>query len=309
MQRQLTAVIVHWNQPESCVRTARQFASFAAVRRIIVVDNGSGEAATVSLRRAFTGDAKIELHEVGYNSGYGPGVNRGWREWLADPSGTEWAVVAPHDAVVDEETIDRLRDVADGSVDQHCNFGLLSADVGDGAAPFVDHVFGPITRPATSTNSVELVDYPHGTLFAVSRTLLGNVGMFDERFFSYCEEADLGLRAKAAGFDVGLVRGARVLNPHVNTPTPVIDYLQERNTILLIAKHFGPAKAALRFTLTLAHYGIGLLRPSRRGLYFDATARGQAIRDVLRRSWGAPPDSLLPAPASASSETGLASVR
>jgi len=172
------------------------------------------------------------------------------------------------------------------------SFGLLSADVGDGQAPFVDHVFGPITRPATSTNAVEIVDYPHGTLMLASRTCLTAIGLFDERFFAYCEEADLGLRAQAAGFDVGLVRGARVVNPHVNTPSPIVDYLQERNTVLLVGKHFGRRKAAMRFALTVWQLGRGIVQPSSRAPYWNADARRRAIVDIVRRRWGKPAPSL-----------------
>ena len=47
------------------------------------------------------------------------------------------------------------------------------------------------------------------------RDCLDEVGLFDERYFSYCEEADLALRARRAGWKVGLVRGARVQNIHL----------------------------------------------------------------------------------------------
>src|SRR3546814_8168876 len=62
------------------------------------------------------------------------------------------------------------------------------------------------------------------------RTLLREVGLFDERYFAYCEEADLALRAKAQGWETGLVRGATVVNPHMGTPSRTVDYLQLRNT-------------------------------------------------------------------------------
>ena len=48
------------------------------------------------------------------------------------------------------------------------------------------------------TEGWEPVDYPHGTLLLARRACLEDVGLFDERYFSYCEEADLGLRARAA---------------------------------------------------------------------------------------------------------------
>jgi GT2 family glycosyltransferase len=170
--------------------------------------------------------------------------------------------------------------------------GLLSADVGDDASPRVDHVFGPITEPAASTEGFEAVDYPHGTLMLASRACLQSIGVFDERYFAYCEEADLGLRAKRAGFDVGLVRGARVVNPQVDTPTAVVDYLKERNTVLLVFEHFGLRKALFRFVITIWQFIAGLVMPSRRGEYWSTTARLLAIRDVVRRSWGPPPQRL-----------------
>lgn len=297
-ERQLTVVIVHWNQAAVCIDTVHRFRSESCVFRTIVVDNGSSIDQLAELRRGIgqsvdAETAQVELLELGHNSGFGPGANRGWERWLDDLGGTEWVALAPHDAEPASGTLDTLLAVGlDSAGPRGEPYGLLSADVGDGAAPFVDHVFGPITRPATSENKVEAVDYPHGTLMLASRSCLKTVGLFDERFFSYCEEADLGLRAKKAGFAVGLVRGASVVNPHVNTPSPMVDYLQERNTVLLVAKHFGRRKAAMRLTLTVWQLIRGVAQPSSRAPYWNAGARGRAILDVLRRSWGRPPPAL-----------------
>lgn len=292
-ERQLTVVIVHWNQSSACAQTIARFCASPHVVRLIVVDNGSSADELAALRTsAALGHPGVELLEVGTNSGFGPGVNRGWEAWLEHDGGTEWVAVAPHDAQPQDGALEALLDATENTSDSGQPYGLLSADVGDGASPFVDHVFGPITRPAVSTTGVETVDYPHGTLMLASRTCLERIGLFDERFFSYCEEADLGLRAQAAGFAVGLVRGARVVNPHVNTPSAMVDYLQERNTVLLVAKHFGFGKAAMRFGLMVWQLARGALQPSSRAPYWNAKARLRAIVDVLRRSWGAPPEGL-----------------
>lgn len=292
-QRQLTVVIVHWNQASVCAETVKRFHTDRNVRRVIVVDNGSTDDQLATLKAALP-EVNVDLIEVGSNSGFGPGVNRGWERWLADLHGTEWVAVAPHDADPIEGTLDKLVDAAHaGRAYDGRRYGLLSADVGDGAAPFVDHVFGPITCPATSIDEIELVDYPHGTLMLASRTCLEKVGLFDERFFAYCEEADLGLRAQAGGFAVGLVRGARVVNPHVNTPSALVDYLQERNTVLLVAKHFGVAKAALRFGVMVWQLVRGIVQASSRGPYWNKRARRLAIIAVLKRTWGPPPGELV----------------
>lgn len=283
MARRATVILVHWNQPSACARTVERFVQDPLVDRVIVVDNGS-----TSANRELLEDLRgpqVAILDVGFNSGFGPAANRGWEVWLADEAGTEWSILAPHDALADVGTIAQMF----SAIDQHPNAGLLSADVGDGMRPFVDHVFGPILRPAAAESGYEPVDYPHGTLMMASRACLSAVGLFDERYFAYCEEADLGLRAKAAGFDVGLVRGAMVVNPNVGTPSPIVEYLMERNTILLVAVHFGKRKAALRFALMVWQLIRGVLQPRQRTPYWSARARALAIADVLRRRFGSPP--------------------
>ncbi len=287
MSHRLTAIIIHWNQGATCLDTVARFRALDEVESVIVVDNGSR-----SDQRALLVDglpADVQLIDVGFNSGFGPAANRGWERWLADLAGTEWSAVAPHDAY---PTDDALRLLLDAASDRP-RVGLLSADVGDNARPIVDHVFGPITVPAASDAGYEAVDYPHGTLMLASRSCLEHIGLFDERYFAYCEEADLGLRAQRAGYDVGLVRGARVINPQVNTPTGVVDYLKERNTVLLVATHFGVRKAAMRFAIAVWQLVDGTVRPTKRGEYWHAGARRRALIDIVRRSWGPPPESVV----------------
>ncbi len=279
-------IIVHWNQPDHCIATVASFEALSEVESVVVVDNGSTIENQHRLRAGLS--SAVEVIDVGHNSGFGPAANRGWESWLDGPSSTRWVALAPHDALPLKDTLSRMFDAASTQPRP----GLLSADVGDGARPEVDHVFGPITRQGQEADGWEDVDYPHGTLMLASRECLREVGLFDERYFAYCEEADLGLRAREAGFNVGLVRGARVENPQVNSPTAAVDYLKERNTILLMAEHFGRRKAAMRFALTLAQFAIGLVATSRRGEYWSTRGRILAIRDVVLRRWGEPPAEL-----------------
>lgn len=286
MEAPVSIVIVHWNQPEACASTVGRFLSLPEVDSVVVVDNGSTAENLGRLHAGLHNDA--EVIELDRNTGFGPAANRGFEAWLDAPSDTTWVGLAPHDALPADDTLTRMLEAGETREQP----GLLSADVGDGERPMVDHVFGPITRQGGLVDGFEEVDYPHGTLMLASRDCLTAVGLFDERYFAYCEEADLGLRAKRAGFDIGLIRGARVVNPQVNSPTAAVDYLKERNTILLMADHFGRRRAAMRFVLTLIQFAIGSVIPSRRGEYWSTRARILAIRDVLRRSWGEPPAEL-----------------
>ena len=119
--------------------------------------------------------------------------------------------------------------------------------------------------------------------------MLDDVGLFDERYFAYCEEADLALRAAAAGWETGLIRGAIVVNPDLGTRVSVIDYLQLRNTLLLVREHSGRYHATIRFLLAIGQLLSGLVSPARRGPYWDPRARVQALVDHARGRYGAPP--------------------
>ncbi len=278
-------VIVHWKQPDACAHSIDRFAAEPAVRAITVVDNGSSHHAVLQLRAALNACGKpSELIELGSNTGFGPATNRGWERWLEDPNGAEWCVSAPHDALLDEGTLAAMLSIAA----QRPQLGLLCADVGDALLPRVDRNFGPIFAPAESEHGYEACDYPHGTLFMARRSCLENIGLYDERFFTYCEEADLGLRANTAGWEVGLARGARVFNPRVSTPKPVAEYLMERNTLLLIGKHFGRFHVVVRVTLAIGQLIHRTIRPSKRGEYWSARARLRALRDAALGRWGAP---------------------
>jgi hypothetical protein len=97
------------------------------------------------------------------------------------------------------------------------------------------------------------------------------------------------LRAADAGWETGLIRGAIVVNPDLGTRVSVIDYLQLRNTLLLVREHSGRYHATIRYLLAIGQLLGGLVSPERRGPYWDPRARVQALVDHARGRYGAPP--------------------
>jgi len=256
--------------------------------RVVVVDNGSRPDSLATLRAGLP--ATVDLLEVPHNLGFGPGANVGFRHVLAHPRDGDvgWVGLAPHDA---EPAPDCLARLLDATVDRP-RAGLVCADFGDGATPVVDPYFGGILAPATVAEGWEPAGHPHGTLMLARVELLQEVGLFDERYFAYCEEADLALRADGLGWETGLARGAIVVNPDLGTRVPVIEYLQLRNTLLLVREHFGRYHAAIRSLLAVGQLLAGLVAPSRRGPYWDPRARVRALADHLRGRYGPPPPSI-----------------
>ncbi len=248
---------------------------------IVVVDNGSTELPVVDA-------PDVVVLDAGGNLGFGPGANVGFRHFLARDDHCDWIALAPHDALPQEGCLRRMLD----ALAERPRAGLACADVGDDSIPIVDPYFGGILAPAAIDEGWEDAGHPHGTLMLARRTCLEGVGLFDERYFAYCEEADLALRAADAGWECGLVRGAMVRNPYVGSASAAIDYLQLRNTLLLVREHSGRYHAFIRYSIAIWHLASGAVFPSRRGPYWNVRGRVAALTDFARGRFGPPPREL-----------------
>lgn len=298
----IPAIVVHHNRPVAALATVSALLAQDVAVRVIVVDSGSAPAAVHELRTGLP--AGVELLELGANVGFGPGANAGLRQWLAEPDdgSSSVAVVAPHDADPRPDCVGRVVAALTG----RSRGGLACAEYGPGEdwRPVVDKFLGGSFVPTVRGDGWEGVDYPHGTLLAITRRFASEVGLFDERFFAYCEEADLGIRARAAGWEVGLVWGAVVANGRPPR-ADVARYLQLRNTLLLLQKHFGIGTVVARMTYEVVALAAGRDQPTLGVGLGDAhcdplaeraavrRATRLALRDFARRRFGAPPPDLL----------------
>lgn len=273
--------MVHRNQGARCAATLARFAAQGVPIHVVVVDNDSRPA---ELQQAIAHCPDATVIRARANLGFGPGLNVGLRHWLRHGRG-DWVVAAPHDALLEVGGLPRLIDIAEA----RGRAGIVCADVGDQATPHVDPFLGAIPGPSTVRFGWEPAHYPHGTLIVARRQCLDDIGLFDERYFAYNDEADLGLRAREAGWEVGLARGVMVENPSTSTPAPIIDYLRLRNTILLLHEHFGRRQAVTRAVIAVANVAHATVRPSVRAPWYSGPARLRGVRDAVRRRWGGPP--------------------
>ena len=282
-------VIVHWNRSGRVGKAIEAALGMDGPTQVIVVDNGSTPEHREALHRVVaTFPSGVRVIEADRNLGFGPAANVGWRAWLAEGVG-EWVALMPHDALPAPDCLSRML----STVAVRPRAGLACADFGDGMTPVVDPYFGGILAPATVEQGWEPAGHPHGTFMLARRRFLSEVGLFDERYFAYCEEADLALRGRAAGWEIGLVRGAMVTNPDVGSTVAAVDYLQLRNTLLLVREHSGRYHAFIRFLIALSHLATGLVSPAKRGPYWNVEARLLALRHHLQRRYGPPPPHLL----------------
>jgi GT2 family glycosyltransferase len=83
--------------------------------------------------------------------------------------------------------------------------------------------------------------FPSGSAALYRRALLEEIGGFDPGFFLYCEDTDLGLRARWAGWKCLYVPEAVVEHHYSHSAgraSPVKAYYVERNRLFVLAKNF-----------------------------------------------------------------------
>lgn len=83
--------------------------------------------------------------------------------------------------------------------------------------------------------------FPSGSAAMYRRAMLDEIGGFDEDFFLYCEDVDLGLRARWAGWECRYVASAIVEHRYSKSAgraSALKAYFVERNRLYTIVKNF-----------------------------------------------------------------------
>lgn len=277
-------IVVHWCRPEECLASVEAFRSQNVMLKITVVDNGSPAR---DFKRLSESLSDVHLIRLEKNIGFGPAMNVGLRWWLSE-SNTEWAFLAPHDALPQPDCLERLLSVCVNRP----GAGVACAEYGRAEVPHFSWLRGHVVAPAAPGSGWQTVAYPNGTLMLVRRQCVVDAGLFDERYFAYGEEFELGSRAKRAGWGVGVVWGAKVRNPIRHASSKVTWYLGLRNNMLAAYQHRGIGAAAIRVLISLGRAGYDLLARSSNPDRIPPHVRLRATMDFVFGRFGPPPNNL-----------------
>jgi GT2 family glycosyltransferase len=215
---------------------------------VVVIDNGSHPPSADAIAGEFPWAKVIRRDE---NGGWSGGNNEGIRWALAIDA--RYIVLLNNDTVVAPNIVARLIAAANshpeiGIMGPVINFmdepdaimtdGVVFNAPGPPGSMFTRKIVTPrLTKPPT----VEKVDIVNGCALMVSAETLRRIGLIDDRFFLIHEEADLCLRAVAAGVGCGVLAETLVWHKGSSafkkTGLRHQRYYDARNLILLLANH------------------------------------------------------------------------
>ncbi len=279
----LTLFVVHWNQPERCLETVRALQTQKPDLRAVIVDNAS-ESSALDLLQARLG-SEIEITKLSENKGWGPALNIALSKWIESRS-DNYCLISAHDAEPAEDCVRLLVHAmeTDPRVGIACPQYLDATVAGFSCLRGVYQEHG---TPLTSGTS-QVVDVPHGTLMLFRRECLMETGLFDERYFAYGDEHELGLRARHRGWKTVLVWGAIVANRGTWTPGAWRSYLFTRNSLLMVHDHCGRLFAWARAALIIVNTLRLMILAPHQGFAFLPKARWQGVRDYFGDRFGRP---------------------
>lgn len=213
---------------------------------IIVIDNSGRNLAR---QRALDG---VRIIAMPRNVGFGSAINRAFEQ-----SATPFLITLNDDAVPCSGWLAALVGAAesDAGVGMCASQVRLSGEALDSAGMLIygdgsSKQRGHGEPPARYAIQQEVL-LPSASAALYRRSMLQQIGLFDEYFFLYCEDTDLGLRARRAGWRCYYVPGAQVEHRYSHTAGRVSKlkaYYVERNRMFVAMKNF-PLGMLLRLPL------------------------------------------------------------
>ncbi|MBI1683277.1 glycosyltransferase family 2 protein [Caulobacter hibisci] len=184
---------------------------------VLLVDNASSDGAP---QAAAAADPAIQLIEPGANLGFAAGNNLAARQARG-----RWLVLLNPDAFPHPDWLERLAAAIDRHPDvrSFASLQLAAEEPGlmDGAGDVMTSAGIPFRGGYHRKLSPKVFEgevfSACGAAMMVERDLFLALGGFDERYFCYCEDVDLGYRLRLAGEPTLLIPDARV--EHVGSAT------------------------------------------------------------------------------------------
>jgi GT2 family glycosyltransferase len=244
----VTAIVLNWNG----LADTRALLPTLALQRmpdgwrlnVMVVDNGSTDGSD-AIPREFP---EVEWVPLGENRRFAGGNNAGLRRALA--RGDDAVMLLNNDTQADPYLVEHLllaleQDARVGAVAPLIYFGAPTRRIwyaGGRCIPALGHASHRGLRALDhgQYRAVEDTGYLTGCCLLARREVWERVGLLDETYFIYAEDADWCLRARAAGWRLAFVPTARLwhsVSASSGASSPWKIYQRLRANLGMFARH------------------------------------------------------------------------
>lgn len=217
----MSVVLVCWNNREyldACLRSL-YVSGLRSSFDVVVVDNGSGDGSQAMLREKYPG---VRLIQNDGNVGLGRASNQG-----IEATRGRYVLLLNNDTLVNDSSLDAMVAFLDRSPEAAAVGGKLINPDGSFQAGYAD--FSTLLEEfLVATHIGELlwegypshiesehakeVDWMSSACLLLRRSALDKVGLLDESYFIYGDEADLQYRLKKAGWGVYYLPGIHTVH-------------------------------------------------------------------------------------------------
>ena len=295
----LSVVLVCWNNKnylEPCLDSLYD-GNMRSRFDVVVVDNGSTDGSQDMLKDRFP---EVKIIQNDHNTGLGRASNQG-----IEATQGRYVLLLNNDTLVDGPSLDAMVEFMDENSKAGAVGGRLinpdgSFQAADSKFPSLSEEFLIATRlgtlfwpnfpDRTFATEVKPADWLGSACLLLRREALNKIGLLDEQYFIYGDEADLQYRLKKAGWKVYYL--PNVITVHYGGRS--MDRWRRRKMVyrgkmLFFRKNYGPFRTALLrimlASLSLAKivvWGGAYILPGKRDL---SKKELRSNTDVLKLCW------------------------
>ena len=221
---------------------------------VLLVDNASFDGSGARLRDRYP---QIRYLNTGGNFGYTGGNNRGMQ--FAVANGAQYVLVINNDTVLQDDCVTQMmawvpRAQRLGAMSPKILFYEDPDRIWFGGGDFSRHRALGLHRRELERDDpredprLDDVSFLTGCCMLMPASVVRTVGGFREDFFIYCEDLELSLRLRAAGYRLYYQPGARMLHreaPRRALATPFAARLRDRNRRRIVREYYSPRERLL----------------------------------------------------------------
>jgi GT2 family glycosyltransferase len=294
-------VVLHWRGVETTTACLNSLSKLDYQNyRVLLVDNGSENRDGSILGKQFPQISILRLEE---NLGFAGGCNAGMKLCLEQKADYIWLL--NNDATVSPKCVSLLVEEAEKNA-QAGAIGALIKETEDSSSPLdsagttnsaygkgvIDFLKAKTYLRNSAENGTVECDWLSGSNLLLRAEALRKVGLFDERYFLYFEDADLCYRLRLAGWKCLLVTKAVIYHTGGKSTPGKLNYWRAyyytRNRFLFFKSHTSGLTLPIAFLSIFAHVFRHMLILPLRGDTGKAKLRAELLgfRDYFAGNFG-----------------------